>query len=191
MPLYTKTGDKGKTSLFSGERVTKDCILLKAVGEIDELNASLGVVVAELKRLNKFFQLTEFTQTTQMNLFKIGSELTSLQTDLAEKGVIQLIGVLHIKTLEKVMDRITGMMPELKNFIVPSGCLAGAYLHQSRTICRRAERALVKLGKEKDLRPELYMYLNRLSDFLFTMSRWVNYKMGESETLVKTKSHKI
>ena len=184
MPIYTKTGDSGKTSLFSGERVTKDCILLRAVGEIDELNASLGIVVCELRGLNKFVQLQEFFKITQRNLFKVGSELTSLQTDLAEKGLIKLVGVLHIRTLEKAMDRITEQLPELKNFILPGGCKAGAHLHQTRTIARRAERALVSLGKEKEVRTELYMYLNRLSDFLFVVARWVNYKMKEDEAIV-------
>jgi cob(I)alamin adenosyltransferase len=187
MPIYTKTGDEGKTTLLSGERTTKDCITLRAVGEVDELNASIGVVVAEFRSINKFFQLTKFLQTTQCNLFRIGAELAALQTDLAEKGQIKLVDVLHIKTLEKIMDRITAQLPELNNFILPGGSKAGAYLHRSRTICRRTERVLVSLGKEKEIRKELYMYLNRLSDFLFTVARWVNLKLDEDELKIDRK----
>ncbi len=187
MPIYTKSGDAGTTVLLSGERVTKDCILLQVVGEIDELNSSLGIVVTELKTLNKFFQLTKFLQQTQCNLFKVGSEITSLQTNLAEEGQIKLIGILHVQTLEKIMDRLNDLMPLLQNFILSGGSRAAAYLHRSRTICRRTERVLVKLGKEKELRPELYMYFNRLSDFLFTVARWINWRLGVEEVKIDGK----
>lgn len=189
--IYTKTGDEGKTSLLSGERVTKDCILLQVVGEVDELNSSLGIVVSELKTLNKFFQLTKFLQQTQCNLFKIGSELTALQTNLAQEGKIKLIGILHIHTLEKIIDRLDKEMPSLNNFILPGGNIIASYLHRSRTICRRTERILVSLGKEKEIRKELYMYFNRLSDFLFTVARWVNFRLEIEELKIDSKQRII
>ena len=187
MSIYTKTGDAGTTSLLSGERVTKDCILLRVVGEIDELNSSLGIVLSELKILNKFFQLTKFLQQTQCDLFKVGSELTALQTNLAEEGKIKLVGILHVRTLEKIIDRLSELLPELNNFILPGGSRTASYLNRSRTICRRAERMLVRLGKEKEIRPELYMYFNRLSDFLFTVARWVNFRLGVEEVKIDGK----
>jgi len=188
MSIYTKTGDKGKTSLLSGERVNKDCLALKAVGEVDELNAVLGIVVSELAGIDQFLRLNQFIQKTQNHLFRIGAELVSLQTDWAEKGDIKLIGVLHIRTLERIIDKVDPSLPPLQQFILPGGCRAGAFLHQARTVCRRAERSLVRLGKENELRAELYIYLNRLSDFLFVMARFVNFNMELEEIKVELKN---
>ncbi len=188
-PIYTKTGDEGKTSLLSGERVTKDCISLQTVGDVDELNATLGVAAAELRRLeeDKDFlrSLRLCVQEIQRDLFKVGAELTSLQSPLLDSGKIKVVGILQVETLEKRIDAMWSEMPPLKNFILPGGSLAGACFHQARTICRRAERELVALGKEKDVRAELYKYLNRLSDWLFAVARWVNFKLGEEEIIVE------
>ncbi|HLC69623.1 MAG TPA: cob(I)yrinic acid a,c-diamide adenosyltransferase [Patescibacteria group bacterium] len=187
-PIYTKTGDEGKTSLLSGERVTKDCISLQTVGDVDELNAVLGVAVAQMQKLeteNEFLkELRLYMQDVQRDLFKVGAELVSLQSELLKSGNIKVIGILQVETMEKKIDAMWGEMTPLKNFILPGGSLLGAYLHEARTICRRTERELVALGKEKDVRPELYKYLNRLSDFLFATARWVNFKLGEEEIIV-------
>ena len=188
MSIYTKTGDKGRTSLLSGERVNKDCSVLRAVGEVDELNAALGIVASELNNFERFHSLNKFILKTQNNLFRIGAELVALQTDFAEKGDIKLIDVLHIKTLEKIIDRINTKISPLTQFILPGGSKAGAHLHLARTICRRAERTVVRLGKEQEVRSELYMYLNRLSDFLFVMARWVNINLEQEEIKVKPKN---
>ncbi len=176
--IYTKTGDTGETSLLGGERVTKDCITLQVVGEIDELNSTIGEVVAHL-----FGALpTEFLVKIQHDLFKVGAEVVSLQAKLGD-GLVK-IGEEEIKELEENIDNYWKDLPELKNFILPGGCLSGAHLHHARTICRRVERELVTFGKEQNVRPELYKYLNRLSDYLFTAARWVNFQEGVEEVKI-------
>lgn len=176
--IYTKTGDTGETSLLGGERVTKDCITLQVVGEIDELNSKIGEAVAHLFGSSP----TELLVKIQHDLFKVGAEVASLQTKVGENLV--RIGEEEIKELEGNIDSCSEDLPELKNFILPGGCLAGAHLHHARTICRRTERVLVTLGKEKNVRPELYKYLNRLSDYLFVAARWVNYQEGVEEVKI-------
>ncbi len=181
MKIYTKTGDAGETSLFGGTRVTKDCITMQVVGELDELNSVLGVAEAQLS--SDFGDLKKQIIKIQSDLFKVGAELASLQNELGK--VINKVGESEIKELEKEIDNIWPHLPELKNFILPGGSLAGAHLHQARTICRRTERALVTFGKHQELRADLYAYLNRLSDWLFAMARFVNFKFGISETVCK------
>jgi cob(I)alamin adenosyltransferase len=133
--------------------------------------------------------LIEFLQNIQRDLFKIGAELASLQTSLAAK--VEKINSDRVGEMEKIIDEFWMQLPELKNFILPGGSLAGAHLHLARAICRRAERELVAFGNQllksedrspkSNIRPELYTYLNRLSDFLFASARWVNFKAGEEE----------
>lgn len=176
--IYTKTGDTGETSLLGGERVTKDCITLQVVGEVDELNSKLGEVVAHLWEEEP----AEFLKKVQRDLFKVGAELASLQTEFNSK--IVKVGQEEIEELENNIDAYTDQLPELANFILPGGNLSAAHLHHARTICRRTERALVALGKEKKVRDELYKYLNRLSDYLFTAARWVNWNDGVEELKV-------
>jgi len=173
--IYTKTGDAGETSLLGGDRVTKDCITLQVVGEIDELNSKIGEAVAHLFGSSQ----TELLVKIQRDLFKVGAEVASLQTKVGE-GLAK-IGEKEIKELEDNIDSCSEDLPELKNFILPGGCLAGAHLHHARTICRRTERVLVALGHEKNIRPDLFKYLNRLSDYLFVAARWVNYQEGVEE----------
>jgi len=173
--IYTKTGDTGETSLLSGERVTKDCITLQVVGELDELNSKLGEAVAHLFDNPP----VEFLIKVQRDLFKVGAEVASLQTKVNDS--LEKVGEKEILEFEESIDACWEDLPELKNFILPGGCLTAAHLHHARTICRRAERALVHLGKEKNIRPELYKYLNRLSDYLFAAARWVNHEEGVEE----------
>ena len=180
MKIYTKTGDKGETSLLGGGRVTKDCINLQVVGVLDELNAVLGVVVVELTKLPKFIELVEFIKNIQADLFKVGAETASLQSSQSFES-LELVKLTQVEVLEKEIDKMCAELPKLNNFILPGGSLAGAYLHLARTVCRRAERELVGLGKQNQVRNELFMYLNRLSDYLFTVARWVNYQIGLSE----------
>ncbi len=148
----------------------------------------LGVAVAHLQSLEKeqnfLYDLRLFVQSIQHDLFKVGAELVSLQSPLLETGKIKVVGVLQVETLEKRIDAMWNEMPPLKNFILPGGSFLGAYLHEARTICRKSERELVALGKEKDVRAELYQYMNRLSDFLFATARWVNFKLGVEEIIV-------
>ncbi|MDO8509912.1 MAG: cob(I)yrinic acid a,c-diamide adenosyltransferase [bacterium] len=177
--IYTKTGDAGETSLLGGERVTKDCIALQVVGEIDELNSQLGDVVAHLYGEDP----SEFLQDIQRDLFKAGAEVASLQNEAVGK-TLNKISSDQIKKLEEAIDEYSAGLPELKNFILPGGSVVGAHIHHARTICRRTERALVAMGKEIKIRPELFEYFNRLSDYLFTTARWVNYKEGAEEIVV-------
>lgn len=176
--IYTKTGDKGETSLLGGTRVSKDCITLRVVGEVDELNSVLGQVVAHLYGEEP----AGFLEKIQSDLFKVGAELASLQ--MAMNSKILKVEEEEIVELEKTIDEYTEQLPELKNFILPGGIIAGATLHHARTICRKAERELVSLGKEQSVRIELYQYFNRLSDYLFTAARFVNAQNGVEETIV-------
>lgn len=193
MSIYTKTGDEGKTSLLSGERVFKDCITLRVVGELDELNSVLGItsflfkdntLLATLKMGSDVFLIQ-----IQKDLFKLGSELAGLQNGIGtinctDNCTDNFLNEKDIIKLEKEIDAMWAEMPELKNFILPGGSLVGAYLHQARTICRRVERELVSLGKEKKIRSDVYKYLNRLSDFLFVLARYLNFKLKVEERVV-------
>lgn len=176
--IYTKGGDKGETSLLGGTRVSKDCITLRVVGDVDELNSVLGQVVAHLYEEEP----SGFLEKIQSDLFKVGAELASMQMEINSQ--IIKIEEEEIKELEQTIDEYTEQLPELKNFILPGGTNAGACLHHARSICRRVERELVALGKEQKIRPELYQYFNRLSDYLFTAARLVNAQGGVEETIV-------
>ncbi len=186
MKIYTKTGDTGETSLLGGRRVGKSCIEMQAIGEIDELNANLGVVIVLLSKKEESAELKEiilFLQSIQRDLFKFGAELASLQSPaLSEK--INKIDTPRVGEMEQYIDRFWNELPELKNFILPGGSVAGAEIHRARTICRRAERQLVDFSKKTTIRPELHVYLNRLSDFLFALARWVNAREGVQEIIV-------
>lgn len=203
MTIYTKTGDSGETSLLGGKRVDKSCLEMRVIGEVDELNAALGVVISALRPSPirggteggvsfAATELIQFLQNIQRDLFKIGAELASLQTPPAEN--VEKINSDRVGEMEKMIDEFWVKLPELKNFILPGGYAAGAHLHLARVICRRAERELVAFGNQllksevqslkSNIRPELYIYLNRLSDFLFATARWVNFKAGEVEIKV-------
>lgn len=188
MKIYTKTGDKGETGLLGGRRVSKNCVEMQVIGEIDELNAALGIVLANLQE----DKLKLFLKNIQRDLFKIGAELASLHTVLSPParggarggGSIKKINSSRVSEMEKMIDEFWAQLPELQNFILPGGSAAGAYLHLARAVCRRAERQLVDLAKTASIRPELNIYLNRLSDFLFVAARWVNFKSGAEEIKV-------
>lgn len=176
--IYTKTGDNGETSLLGGKRVDKSCLEMRVIGEVDELNAALGVAVLFVEDE----KLKLFIQNIQRDLFKVGAELAALQTSFTEK--VEKINNNRVGEMEKMIDEFWVQLPELKNFILPGGSEAGAHLHLARVICRRVERELVAFGKTVPLRSELYIYLNRLSDFLFASARWVNFQAGEEEIKV-------
>ncbi len=166
MAIYTKTGDRGKTSLFTGERIYKDSLRTDAYGTIDELNASIGVSISFIKN-KKIIKLLLEIQST---LFYIGSYLAG-NTSLVNEANLEE----KTKVLEKKIDEMTVKMPKLKNFILPGGGKGGAQLHLARTIARRAERKLVSLSRKEELEPEAIKYINRLSDFLFTAARFLNH----------------
>jgi len=184
--IYTKTGDAGQTSLLTGERVYKDCLVLKVVGELDELNAVLGLSVIALEKSLDY----DFLISIQKDLFKIGAEIASAQmknnraVKIGDEDFSELVGNKEIEELEKEIDKMWAQMPELSNFILPGGCEASVRLHLARTICRRAERELIVLQKEREIRNEVGKYLNRLSDYLFCLARFVNFKNGVGEITI-------
>lgn len=177
MPIYTRTGDKGKTSLFDGTRVLKSHKRVDTYGTIDELNSMIGAAVAEIKdsRL-KIKSVPEELEKIQHDLLDIGSALATPHP-LPVEG----LGT-RSKEFEKIIDDLTQKMPELKNFILPGGGKAGSLLHVARTITRRAERQLVALMQKEDIDDTIVVYLNRLSDLFFTMARYINYVEKKKET---------
>ena len=177
--IYTKTGDKGTTGLIGGERVSKNHIRIESYGTIDELNSYLGVVSDGVDEVD----IIHAIRTIQDRLFTIGSELaTSAKKEVKMK--LPDIYEEDVLWLEEQIDNMNEELPEMRSFILPGGNLSAAHLHHARTICRRVERALVSLGKEKEVRSELYVYFNRLSDYFFTAARWINWNDGVEEQKV-------
>ncbi|MBM3807449.1 MAG: cob(I)yrinic acid a,c-diamide adenosyltransferase [Acidimicrobiia bacterium] len=177
MKIYTKTGDAGDTSLFDGTRVRKTDPRVVAYGEVDELQACVGVVRAASLPPD----LDEMCVTIQRDLFALGARLADPSRKIATRVAKIVISDDSIKTLEGWIDRLDTEIPPLRHFILSDGCPAGASLHLARTVCRRAERAVLSLGKDA-VEPVVIVYLNRLSDLLFTMARAANHRAGASET---------
>lgn len=174
MPIYTRTGDKGQTSLFDGTRVPKSHMRVDAYGTVDELNSMIGAAIAHLKK-GKSMVIRRELEHIQNDLLDIGSGLAmpaSIPINTLEK---------RIKHFESTIDNLTAVMPELKNFILPGGSQAGSLLHVARTIARRAERKTVLLMQHETIYEGIVKYLNRLSDLLFTMARHVNYDEKQKE----------
>ena len=176
MKIYTRTGDSGDTALFDGTRVPKSDSRVGAYGELDELNAWLGFVVANLTQADVSVQL----QHIQRDLFAIGSRLADPRHRIAERVTKAVISREDISRLEGWIDAFEQELEPLRRFILAGGTPAGAALHVARTVCRRAERAMVALGDDA-FEPELLQYVNRLSDLLFTMARAVNHRAGVTE----------
>ena len=166
MAIYTKKGDRGETSLFLKKKTSKDSTRIGAIGAIDEANSYLGVVISESPELKK--SLNEI----QRALFVIGSILAGAKLRFSK---------VKTRKLERVIDRLEGSLPVLKNFILPGGGKIGAKLFFARALVRRAERAVVRLNRFEKVKPEILVYLNRLSDYLFMIGREVNLKEGQKE----------
>lgn len=176
MKIYTKTGDEGETSLFAGGRVRKNHLRVEAYGTVDELNSCLGLA----RSFNLPTQADVWLEIVQNDLFTLGTDLATPQDAKAEWLV--RVKVEQVTPLEGWIDAMDADLPPLKNFILPGGTSGAGALHLARTICRRAERVAVQLAEEDAINTLVIMYLNRLSDFLFTLARWVNLQAGESET---------
>ena len=173
MKIYTKTGDAGETGLFGGGRVPKDDPRVQAYGDVDELNAALGLAAA-LEPAN--FELTT-VQSIQRDLFSIGAELATPNPAKLRAAVTAD----QVSALEQVIDKYEAMLPPLKNFILPGGTPKAAAFHLARTTCRRAERAVVTLSHAQQINSVIIHYLNRLSDLLFVLARAVNKQAGGSD----------
>lgn len=183
MKIYTKTGDKGTTKLVDGSCVEKFNPRVEAYGCVDELNSSLGVVRSYLESNPQFNELNQQTEIIQNHLFSVGSLLAT--GDLQVFNKLPQIEEKHIHQLEVWIDHYTEPLPPLKNFILPGGALAASFLHMSRTACRRAERRSSEIYSKEDQYQNVLIYLNRLSDLLFTWARWVNLKQNQPETIWK------
>lgn len=176
MKIYTKTGDSGETALFGGERVPKTHARVEACGAVDELNSLLGLARALNPSESGDARLTE----VQSQLFHLGADLaTPLH---AKADWITRIAASDIAWLETTIDEMTAGLPPLKNFILPGGTAAAAALQAARAVCRRAERRLVDLAASEDIGEFALPYLNRLSDWLFTLARYENMQAGETES---------
>jgi cob(I)alamin adenosyltransferase len=177
--IVTRTGDDGTTGLAGGGRVSKDSPRVWAYGTVDELNSAIGVV----RSLNADPDLDARLRHIQNDLFNLGGELAT-PPDKFQKGMPR-IERQHAVDLEKQVEELTKELGPLQEFILPGGGPVGAQLHVARTICRRAERFCVRLGKEEKVGEFVTPYLNRLSDLLFTLARWSNQKAGAKETYWK------
>jgi cob(I)alamin adenosyltransferase len=179
MKIYTKTGDQGQTGLFGGDRVSKADPRVAAYGDVDELNACLGVVRAEGDLAADIAGLLE---QLQKDLFAIGARLADPAGKLKRReDGRSTITATDVSRLEDWIDRLDAELPPLRKFILPSGSRSGALLHFCRTVCRRAERGIVSLGADH-VEEHLIIYVNRLSDLLFVMARAVNHRAGRPET---------
>ena len=181
MKIYTKTGDKGETSLYGGTRVSKAAARVESYGTLDELNAFIGLAKAEISDEKVLSQL----QKIQFDLFTVGSEAATPTDKLllanGKNRLDLMISEKEIIELELWMDDFDAELEPLRFFILPSGGKAAATVHVCRTVCRRAERAMVFLNETEEVRPELIKYLNRLSDYLFILARYISKISGEKE----------
>ncbi len=176
MKIYTKTGDKGETSLFGGGRVLKNNIRVEAYGTVDELNSALGMI----KAWGVSSVTEEAVKKIQNQLFILGGELASNLKRGKELKIPQ-IEPEDIKFLEEQIDFLESKIPALKNFVLPGGSKGASLLHFARTICRRAERRCVELNQKERINENILIYLNRLSDLLFVLARYENQSSNTPE----------
>ncbi|MFT5708812.1 MAG: cob(I)alamin adenosyltransferase [Oceanospirillaceae bacterium] len=174
--IYTRSGDTGKTSLAFGQRLKKSDDHIKALGEIDELNCQVGIVIAHLTVQN---ELTAEFKYIQNSLFDIGAELAMNSSEYPP------FNQFFIDNLEQKLDRLNAQLPPLKEFILPGGQLSSAHCHLARAVCRRAERQLIALSEKTASFSQPIKYLNRLSDYLFVAARFINFQNQQLEIFWK------
>ncbi len=177
MKIYTKSGDRGQTSLLFGQRVSKNHLRVEAYGTVDEASSMIGLALAQMPEHTDLEAVRETLVTTQQVLFHIGAELA---TPSGRRPGWEASDA-HVLTLEHAIDSLEAGMPPLTSFVLPGGSPSGAALHVARTVARRAERLAVTLQGEEALNPVVVPYLNRLSDYLFEAARFVNFKLGVPE----------
>jgi cob(I)alamin adenosyltransferase len=176
--VYTRTGDDGSTGLGEGSRVPKDSLRIEAFGSVDELNSTIGLAAA----LSPHKEVAAALATIQNDLFHLGADLC-IPEDEKTKLPAPRIEPRHIEALESLMDRLSGMLSPLENFILPGGTPAAAQLHVARAVCRRAEREVLRLSRAEPVGPHVGTYLNRLSDALFVLARAENHHRNVSDVL--------
>ena len=183
--VYTRMGDKGETALVGGKRVPKDSPRIEAYGTIDELNSIVGLARAfndeKLNVSDAYRFLDVALRQIQDELFDLGSELATPE-DAVYEGMYR-IGEREVKKIEQLIDECQKELEPLKSFVLPGGGKIGAYLHQCRTVCRRAEREILRLSRVEELSEWPLKYVNRLSDLFFVLSRWISKQTGETEYL--------
>lgn len=175
MRIYTRTGDKGETGLFGGDRVSKAHLRLQAYGTLDELNSLLGILRL---RVTAPTLVGETLKQIQRDIFSLGALLATPEEQLAKLDAKMSKPLWSTEEMEQDIDRLTALAPPLTSFVLPGGGEGAAYAHWARTVCRRAEREIVALSSEVDVRPEVLTYINRLSDWLFSLSRAENAVNG-------------
>lgn len=178
MKVYTKTGDDGSTALFGGDRVSKTHPRIAAYGTVDETNAALGMARAALQGTTELATADALLARLQNELFVLGGDLAAPQQTTYP---VPRIEAHHVTQLERDIDALTDDLPPLKNFVLPGGTQAAAALHLGRTVSRRAERLVVETAALEEVSDAALQYLNRLSDLLFTLARWVNQASGVDE----------
>ncbi len=178
MPIYTKTGDKGKTSLFSGKRVWKHDARVESYGTIDELNSIIGVAIAHLPLKKDSGTLKKILLSIQGDLFYIGAYLADLPDTIDDIDLVQ-----KTEEFEKSIDFMMKRLPPTFNFVLPGGARSAAFLHQARTVTRRAERSLVRLSQKNRVDERVMKYINRLSDLLYAAARFANRIENKKETI--------
>jgi cob(I)alamin adenosyltransferase len=187
MKIYTGTGDNGKTSLFSGERVSKSSLRIEAYGDLDELNSIIGAVDSLVEKNQK--GLKEEIRYIQSSLLDAGAWLATTPDSDSIK-LLPAFTERPSKKLEKAIDRMSNVLPPLKQFVLPGGHLSASLAHIARTVCRRAERRAIELVNQvgetiviSDSLPNVLVFLNRLSDYLFVLARYCNHLQGEKDNL--------
>ncbi|MGB2907906.1 MAG: cob(I)yrinic acid a,c-diamide adenosyltransferase [Candidatus Aminicenantaceae bacterium] len=185
MKIYTGKGDSGKTTLFSGEQVSKSHTRIEAYGDVDELNSVIGALSASLP--DEYCVQTETLSSIQSDLLHLGSWL-AMSPDSVRRGELEPFGTERIRFLEEAIDRLQRLLPDLKEFILPGGHTSSAWAHIARSVCRRVERRVVALregeaseGTDEPSLQNAQVYLNRLSDYFFVLARWCNFKHGMSD----------
>jgi len=187
MKIYTGTGDRGKTSLFSGERVSKNNPRIEAYGDLDELNSVIGAVMAALEKNQQ--PLTEELRSVQAFLLAAGAWLATTPGAASGRLLKPFTGE-PVQWLEAAIDRMNASLPDLKQFILPGGHLSASLAHMARTVCRRTERRTIELVEREDAATgaaetlrNILVFLNRLSDYLFVVARYCNHVTGHGEIL--------
>jgi cob(I)alamin adenosyltransferase len=183
--VYTRTGDKGETALVGGKRVPKDSPRIDAYGTIDELNSVVGLARVFNEESLDAGEAHQFLDGVlcqiQDELFDLGSELAT-PPEFFKEGMYR-VSQNEIERIEKLIDQCQKDLEPLKSFILPGGGRIGAYLHQCRTVCRRAEREILRLSRAEEINDSVIKYVNRLSDLFFVLSRWISKQTGEAEYL--------
>jgi cob(I)alamin adenosyltransferase len=176
--IYTRTGDTGETALFGGGRVSKDHPRTAAYGDVDELNSAIGVARATAP--TELFD--ELLEGIQRDLFAIGGQLATPEPEKVAKAIAKaVLPPERVESFERVMDDAEGELPPLRAFVLPGGTPKAAALHLARTVCRRAERSVVRVVREEAVPAEILVYLNRVSDLLFTLARLANHRAGAGD----------